>query len=500
MPALTVRNEIKEVFGFDWSFPQDVARKVQDEFKPTMSQVQRTSRDQIPATRKTPIARYTEPTLWSSPQLPIPALLKPQLGQDESQRVPKIVQKAESIQPITAEKFPNVLSDTFGSSPSDIVMIVAFAKALYGKCRDAGREYDEISKEIRGLHTVLTHLKYEVEAAESALNRDQSLWGRELAAIIWNSDFTLRQIDSMIMEYGRLNKVQSGSNKLNQLGGFRIKLISHKTSLRSFLDAIQIQQPEKLTTNLDNNGGQLDLILDKVDAMASRMATSNQAHSRSSHENEDKEQWRRFRRELVAEGFSADVLQKHKVIAKTTKLYQEITNGGFQDVLRAYIRETNQIRPLDEIPQASGELESEVTSTSSIVARDFPRRPMLRVAASYSIDSDSDSDESALTERSENWQSSVSIIQTTDLQLREIFPPSDIHQTRLDFSPANSADSGYASKGSLSASNYFPRLVATVIAPDEFGRDIPPDAKWTKIRRTLVDPQVLEEDYRRYET
>jgi hypothetical protein len=37
------------------------------------------------------------------------------------------------------------------------------------------------------------------------------------------------------------------------------------------------------------------------------------------------------------------------------------------------------------------------------------------------------------------------------------------------------------------------------LAPDEKGNEIPPDAKWTKINRRLVSPEVLNQDGRRYE-
>ncbi len=45
-----------------------------------------------------------------------------------------------------------------------------------------------------------------------------------------------------------------------------------------------------------------------------------------------------------------------------------------------------------------------------------------------------------------------------------------------------------------SAPEAIPRL-----APDEYGNEIPPDAKWTKINRRLVSPEVLDQDRRRYE-
>lgn len=40
---------------------------------------------------------------------------------------------------------------SFGTSSSDVDTVVAFCRALYRKCRDAGGEYDEISHEVRGM-------------------------------------------------------------------------------------------------------------------------------------------------------------------------------------------------------------------------------------------------------------------------------------------------------------------------------------------------------------
>lgn len=37
------------------------------------------------------------------------------------------------------------------------------------------------------------------------------------------------------------------------------------------------------------------------------------------------------------------------------------------------------------------------------------------------------------------------------------------------------------------------------LAPDEHGNEIPADAKWTRINRRLVSPEVLSQDGRRYE-
>jgi hypothetical protein len=66
-------------------------------------------------------------------------------------------------------------------------------------------------------------------------------------------------------------------------------------------------------------------------------------------------------------------------------------------------------------------------------------------------------------------------------------------------SRASPADSGSDRKGSPSTLSNFAPPAAPRIAPDAHGNEIPLDAKWTKINRPLVSPQVLDEDRRRYE-
>jgi hypothetical protein len=124
---------------------------------------------------------------------------------------------------------------------------------------------------------------------------------------------------------------------MDQLGALRVKLISHKSSLTLFLDTIQLHQTGKMTTTLSGHGEQLDIILDKVDAIAAKMSNQKSGSVMTSYDNDDKEVWKDFRRELVAEGFSSSVLQQHK------------------DVLRAYIREIDQKGLLDPSPSPAPE-------------------------------------------------------------------------------------------------------------------------------------------------
>lgn len=79
-----------------------------------------------------------------------------------------------------------------------------------------------------------------------------------------------------------------------------------------FLDTVQLNHSAQVSKTLDGHGGRLDVILDKVDRIAERMG-QKAGSMLTSYGNDDKEVWKEFRRELVAEGFSSDVLQRNKV-------------------------------------------------------------------------------------------------------------------------------------------------------------------------------------------
>ncbi|KFX98803.1 hypothetical protein O988_04193 [Pseudogymnoascus sp. VKM F-3808] len=237
---------------------------------------------------------------------------------------------------------------TFGSNPADIIIVLEFTRRLYRQCKNADDAYFEIGREIRALHTVLRHLKYEVQAPESILNRDRALYARDLAPLISDCRFTLEDLEELLRKYGDIkngdrngstsgrlwNQIKFGSIEMDQLGSVRVKLINHKTNITALLDTIQLRESSRVATTLDNHGGQLDIILDKVDNIASRMG-QRAASLMTTYDDDDKEVWKSFRRELVAEGFSSDVLTRHK------------------DVLRAYIRQIDQNGLLEDVPVAT---------------------------------------------------------------------------------------------------------------------------------------------------
>lgn len=414
--------------------------------------------------------------------------------------------------------------------------------------------------------------------------------------IISDCDLTLRQLDELLQKYGRLgnddgpspsspssarvlwDRVKFGSNEMDQLGAIRVKLISHKTSLTLFLDTIQLHQSGKMAVKLDCHQGQLDTILDKVDKIATRLEKKRDGSIMTSYDDDDKEVWKQFRRELVAEGFSSDVLQQHK------------------DVLRAYIREIDQKGQLDE-PRTPPAVDAEhwVNLVHSSTFKDIPpsfsslgagtddgsvkemmvREENLKFPQSIKLERSqletrrqgtdlnavlpSESSSRAVKvaapkvplnisvapkivtsgEKEVFWHNTdgssddesedetSSIIRTTDLraltqaiQLRVPGSPSSFrssvgsigsdasHSMGLRPNQPQHMSSSPARLGAIPIpSNANPRSSASSfgtsstfkLAPDGHGNEIPADAKWTKIDRKQVSPEVLTQYRLRYE-
>lgn len=131
------------------------------------------------------------------------------------------------------------------------------------------------------------------------LNSNQSDSGRELATLIGDCDHTLRQLDGLLQKYERLatdapgsprrlwDSMRFGTNEKDQLNVVRGKLNNHKTTISVFLEMVQLRHSGQVTAKLENQGGQLDVLLDKVDSIAQRI-TQRAGSVMTNYDDDDK--------------------------------------------------------------------------------------------------------------------------------------------------------------------------------------------------------------------
>lgn len=78
-------------------------------------------------------------------------------------------------------------------------------------------------------------------------------------------------------------------------------------------------------------------------------------------------------------------------------------------------------------------------------------------------------------------------------------PPAYGSSPTMPVAPPHAFPSSAPTSGSAMAPPNMPQQRYSRLAPDSRGRDIPLDAKWTRIKRSLVSPAVLEKAHVRYE-
>lgn len=96
----------------------------------------------------------------------------------------------------------------------------------------------------------------------------------------------------------------------DRLAIMKSKLVGDKTSVEMFLDAVQLHAENRPAKVIDGSQEGFEGIKDKIDEIANKLFRNR---SESSFTEDDDDLWREFKEELEMEGFSPQVLRKHKV-------------------------------------------------------------------------------------------------------------------------------------------------------------------------------------------
>lgn len=177
-----------------------------------------------------------------------------------------------------------------GGSPVEqhIDAVDAFARTLHIRAHGS----PSVADAVRQLHIALRHLR--VEAADPDSPLSGGAYTHQIRPLIDDCGATLRQLEDAL-EDGRRG---------DQLAG-QVRWLSER--IDGFLDAVQLQT-RATTVPVDPGQMGLEGIKDKVDDVANRVFSRRD----SGYDDED-ELWLEFKTELENEGFSPDVLRKHKV-------------------------------------------------------------------------------------------------------------------------------------------------------------------------------------------
>ncbi|KAH7308028.1 hypothetical protein B0I35DRAFT_483321 [Stachybotrys elegans] len=413
----------------------------------------------------------------------------------------------------------------------------AFARSLYLRAKSSPT-FTDVAVALRQLHMSLRHLRVEAADPDSLLNNagnSSSVYARQLQPIVEDCDFALRQLETSIDRYADARPEEPAV--ADRIAAIRAKLNNERTNVDMFLDTVQLHNPASKPVGVSDASVGLEDIKDKVDTVAQRVF-KRPSGGLDAHEGD---LWQQFKSELEKEGFSPEVLRKHKDVLRAyiRELESMSTlNGGAPPTVRGLLEYESKKAPSPP-KEMMGDVDNEKCLASMKTERPMPdHAPQPHQYQPYRPPPSHEHHSASSEETGSDAGDSLALISTRDLMAmdslntgmanmnlhpgynygaspgtsQKYLPPhvagSLTYEPDLSASP-NAGLLGTAPRAIPQAGSYTgsapppsygtsPRFNSR-LAPDRYGHEIPMDAPWTRIKRTLVSPEVLERAGVRYE-
>ena len=192
------------------------------------------------------------------------------------------------------------------------------------------------------MYIVLQRLEAEVSKPDSILSRTDDNRRAELSMLAVDCERVLRVLSQILDKYNALSQEKRSATKLWQrvkfgngamldLEKIRSEVATYTNALTLFLNLLLIGSQGKVEKYMDSHGGELREIKSSLHYITASMQASchDEKSVLTTYSQDDKLVWKSFRRELIKEGFSSQVLYKHK---KTIKQYvMELGERGALD-------------------------------------------------------------------------------------------------------------------------------------------------------------------------
>ena len=225
---------------------------------------------------------------------------------------------------------------SFGFSVGDFMALVQLTTRTYQGWKKACGEYTDITQELDNLKIILSRVGAEIQVPSSLLQHQDRDLG-QLQALTSSCTEDVSQLETIVLKYQGLSKSRGNTWDRIRLGqqnltGLRVKLGWHIATLGTYLDIVGIGAIGRV----ENNVKDLPKMVKVIDGLAAEIrAGRREGSAMTTYENDEKEVWRQFRRELIAEGFSSEDLKKSRVrlrryikkVAEAGLLDEEIPNG-----------------------------------------------------------------------------------------------------------------------------------------------------------------------------
>jgi hypothetical protein len=206
---------------------------------------------------------------------------------------------------------------------------------------------------------VLQRLHVEVSKPNSILTQAGENRKKELATLVGDCRRVLRILSQILEKYNVLSeekrsvtklwqRVKFGNGEMQDLGKIRSELATYTQAITLFVNLLAIGSQGEVEKYMDSHGAELREIKQSLHWVTASMQAKSPTEKSilTTYSEDDKETWKAFHRELINEGFSSQMLEKHK------------------RTIQNYVLELGQRGALDDI----GEVESNNGESAGYIA------------------------------------------------------------------------------------------------------------------------------------
>jgi hypothetical protein len=206
---------------------------------------------------------------------------------------------------------------SFGFSVGDFIAIGQLTWTVYRACKGAPGEFQELSRELSTLHTILHELEDEAKSPNSLLNRRGSGRKSEFDVLQQNLSIVLKQIEDIVNRYHSLGRDQKRTwdrvkYATEDLTNLRAKLSFHINGISLFVASLS-------ASSLARIEGILDALVQDI------REGKKEPTVVSVCDEDDELAWGELERELIGDGITRQDVEKHKdeIKAYLLKLVEE---------------------------------------------------------------------------------------------------------------------------------------------------------------------------------
>ena len=208
---------------------------------------------------------------------------------------------------------------SFGFSPSDIVTLLKLATKTYRGWKNACGEYADITSSLDGLCVLLGRIRDEANRPGSILLRKDK--DREdLEDVLRGCRTTVEELNRVVVKYkslsyGRKKNWDRLRLGVKNLGELRAKLTQYTSSITAYLEAVGLGSLARIEDQLNSIPANIQ---QNIDALAAEIrAGRREASIMTTYEDDEKDVWRQFRRELItSDGIRSKDIHRYKPLIR----------------------------------------------------------------------------------------------------------------------------------------------------------------------------------------